>query len=543
MARVEPHEHSSGKIEGRKASPRWIVPPFFLFSLLGGAASSVEMESYSQIACRAVAAADATFPQPATAFSTFLSNVGTGTDEEDWLAACRTSPEVQKRTTTIITSILLVAGTLSALTAAYWGAVADRRGRKLVLFVCSAAELLEALIMILVLTFPNSFGYRSLLLLAAFAGLSGGELASMAVASAYLGDCAGVASKTQLLSNFEASLFAGLGLGPLIGSAFFRYTNLGPIGPYILMACARSVYLLAMPLMPESLPPSMRSKPSTDPATPDRALLLRTLALPKELVRPFRVLLPNKVEGGRKRDWRLLLVAVSGAMLLIVPGLGPVKVLYARGKYGWGPTETGQWITFCSACKLVLLLGVLPLVGRYLRGPAPLPAKSRPDDLNARAREEQIAWDAEAEQLKKQANAAYDLSLARWTILITSFGYLIMVSPLAGTSSTPFLVSSAVVSFASATPPALQSLALTLSGPEDAGKVLACLSALATVSMSTIGPSAFGAAYVFAVDWWPELIFLLAAIWVGSALIPLLGVCVERLAQADDSDEDELAEV
>lgn len=89
-------------------------------------------------------------------------------DEEGWLAACRTSPEVQKRTTTIstlrsslpfaleakacfhltVTSILLVAGTLSALTAAYWGAVADRRGRKLVLFVCSAAELLEALIMI-----------------------------------------------------------------------------------------------------------------------------------------------------------------------------------------------------------------------------------------------------------------------------------------------------------------------------------------------------------------------------------------------------------
>lgn len=99
----------------------------------------------------------------------------------------------------------------------------------------------------------------------------------------------------------------------------FRYTNLGPIGPYILMACARSVYLLAMPLMPESLQPSMRSKPSSGPATHNRPLLVRVLTLPTELVQPFRVLLPKKVEGRRRRDWRLLLVAVSGAILLIVP--------------------------------------------------------------------------------------------------------------------------------------------------------------------------------------------------------------------------------
>jgi len=83
---------------------------------------------------------------------------------------------------------------------------------------------------------PERFGYGALLLLAAFAGLSGGQLcvftpdallaprrlikpcrANMAVASAYLGDVAGTASKTQLLSSYEAALFAGLGLGPLLG--------------------------------------------------------------------------------------------------------------------------------------------------------------------------------------------------------------------------------------------------------------------------------------------------------------------------------------
>lgn len=85
-----------------------------------------------------------------------------------------------------------------------------------------------------------------------------------------------------------------------------------------------------------------------------------------------------------------------------------------------------------------------------------------------------------------------------------------------------FLLTSAVVSIAAATPPALQSLALSLAGPDDAAKVLACVSALATVSTTTLGPSVFGAAYVAAVEWWPEMIFGLAALWMGAAVVPLV---------------------
>lgn len=87
-----------------------------------------------------------------------------------WAEMCRSNTAVQRETTGIstllpaavspqirlliwapytVTSILLVAGTLSALTAAWWGALADRKGRKVVLFAGSVAELLEAGIMVL----------------------------------------------------------------------------------------------------------------------------------------------------------------------------------------------------------------------------------------------------------------------------------------------------------------------------------------------------------------------------------------------------------
>ena len=73
--------------------------------------------------------------------------------------------------------------------------MADKRGRKTVLFVGSAAELVEAAIMLLcvfssfiihwrralinpcrILAFPETLGLTTLLVLAAFAGLSGGDL-------------------------------------------------------------------------------------------------------------------------------------------------------------------------------------------------------------------------------------------------------------------------------------------------------------------------------------------------------------------------------
>ncbi|BGP45968.1 hypothetical protein JCM10450v2_001807 [Rhodotorula kratochvilovae] len=503
-------------------SGKGIIPPVFVFSLLGGATSSVEMEVYSQIACRAVSARDGP-----------LSLGG-----ERWDAWCRTSPAVQRETTGIITSILLVAGGLSALTAAWWGALADKRGRKTVLFVGSAAELVEAAIMLLILAFPETLGLKTLLVLAAFAGLSGGDLANTAVASAYLGDCAGLASKAQLFSTYEAAMFAGLGLGPLLGSALITFTSLGPQGPYILMVLFRAAYLLSFPIMPESLPPSKRTRPSQADIAVQRSLVQRVVAFPKELFEPFKVLLPKKVDGGKRRDWRLLLVAMSGALLLIDAGLGPVEVLYARAKFMWGPAETGNWLTFTCACKLVVLLGAMPLLRRWLK-PATTEAgalecaEGGALGVGASAKtEEGQRQVSEAQRAKKVTESRYDLRLAICGIAFALLGYLIMLLPSPTVSH--FLSSSATISLAAVAPPALQSLALTLSGPADAAKVLACVSALATVSTSTLGPSVFGAAYVATVEWWPELIFALAAAWMAAGVTPLLFL---RLGRATGDEE------
>ncbi|GAA5947654.1 hypothetical protein JCM3775_005248 [Rhodotorula graminis] len=499
-----------------RPSARWIIIPCFISSLLGGAAASVEMEIYSQTACRGVAARDGVLHLLGG-----LIEGGTG-----WTEMCRSDPAVQRETTRIITSILLVAGALSALTAAWWGALADRKGRKIVLWAGIIAELVEAGIMVLLMTFPQRFGYGALLLLAAFAGLSGGQLANMAVASAYLGDIAGAASKAQLLSSYEAALFAGLGLGPLLGSALVRYASLGPRAPYILMLVFNAAYLSSFPFMPESLPPSRRAQAAARSSQPD-TLTQRVRAIPASLVSPFKVLVPRRVDEGKRRDCRLLLVAISGALLLVDTGLGPVEVLYARAKYSWGPQETGHWLSYTCATKLVILVGVMPLVRRWFKPADPATTAARAcavasDVENGpyTASSAGLELANETQKRKSVVELRYDVRLACWTMSLAVAGYLVMLLP--SPSVRHFLVTSGIVSIAAAAPPALQSLALSLAGPEDAAKVLACVSALATVSTATLGPTVFGTAYVASVEWWPEMIFGLAALWMAAAVVPLL---------------------
>ncbi len=125
----------------------------------------------------------------------------------------------------------------------------------------------------------------------------------------------------------------------------------------------------------------------------------------------------------------------------------------------------------------------------------------------------------------RRANTPYhapvwDLALAKTAISLALVGYLVMLIP-SKAQIVPFMVGTGFTAFAAAAPPALLSLALAFSKRDDSGKVLASLSALATISVTAIGPSVFGAVYVAVLKWWSEFVFLLAALWVASALVPL----------------------
>jgi hypothetical protein len=92
-----------------------------------------------------------------------------------------------------------------------------------------------------------------------------------------------------------------------------------------------------------------------------------------------------------------------------------VKILFARGKYGWGPSETGEWITYLAATRVIILVAIVPLIVRFLRKAPPQPLEPRPEiDLdNIQTAQAALRWDAEAAKLKKAADTGKSLVSSR----------------------------------------------------------------------------------------------------------------------------------
>ncbi|KAI5479648.1 hypothetical protein MNV49_003158 [Pseudohyphozyma bogoriensis] len=476
--------------------------------------------------------------------------------DPEWDEQCRNSAAVQKRTATYL---------------GYWASLSDSIGRQRVLALSIAAILIDVGSMTLASSYLDIFGIKFLLAMQAVSSLFGAEQAAIAVSAAYLADCTRGQSKTAVLSILEASGAFGSAVGPLIGAALVKFGFL--LLPYYVALVSQAVVVIFILLcLPESL---SRTRKHEERVRRASLAALRTAARAQEaemgaaerakryvkekvelFLSPLLVLKPRdlgeveeehqpalrrpKMKPGR-RDWNLGLVAVSNMLYLIPPAMTVVKILYARFVFGWRTEEVGGWISFVSGSKMAFLLVLLPLGIKLFRRPAPIPTWPRPSELSmpdadVEEVEAQLKkWDEEAEYLKLRSDSAFDLNLARSSIAVALLGYLLMGIP--QTTSKLFLIGSAVVSWSNGAPPALQSLALALSSPRDAGKVLGAISMLRSVSLMLIGPTFFGILYVKTVDMMPTAIFFSAVGWFVLALVPAFAVRIEG-DERDDVDSD-----
>jgi hypothetical protein len=97
-----------------------------------------------------------------------------------------------------------------------------------------------------------------------------------------------------------------------------RLTGLGIRAPYAAIVLVRVAYLFAIAFfMPESLPKKSQETKRRDDAARPQATVSRLTAAPRQLLQPFKVLLPTERDG--KRDWRLTLVALSYLFFMLIP--------------------------------------------------------------------------------------------------------------------------------------------------------------------------------------------------------------------------------
>ena len=221
--------------------------------------------------------------------------------------------------------------------------------------------------------------------------------------------------------------------------------------------------------------------------------------------------------------------------------------MYANYTFGWGAAEDGYYLSFLGVLRVVMLVGLIPLLIKLVRRkPAPIPLRPRP----AGSSKEATAWDHEKRWLRVVHDSHFDLALARWSLLLDLFGFALFLlapyllpSSLRGSSQhiALFLTAAVLQSMGSGASPAIQSLALAHASPRDAGRLFASLSVVQSIASQVIGPILFSVLFMQTVGRWSEAVFALASLFAAVAvgtlsLVKLRTVVVPEPAAYRDRD-------
>lgn len=204
------------------------------------------------------------------------------------------------------------------------GALSDRFGRRPVILISTFGLSIDFLVMAVAPNVAWLFAGRA---------MSGLTAASGSAASAYLADTTPPEDRARRFGLFFAVSGAGFILGPATGGLLAAITPRAPF--FAAAALAALGWLYGLLILPESLPPALRTRTSWASANP---------------VRAFGIL---------ARDGGLLGLAVVGTLIQLgAQAVNIVFVLYTAHRYHWSAAQVGLLLTaFCGGN--ILVMGVM----------------------------------------------------------------------------------------------------------------------------------------------------------------------------------------
>lgn len=229
------------------------------------------------------------------------------------------------------------------------------------------------MITILAAKFPQTVNYRWLVLGAVFDGMTGSFTAGSILCQSYTSDCTPPSKRAVSIGYIHACLFTGLAFGPLLAAYFVKWTGSLLSIFYVVLGCHAFFVLFVGFVVPESVSKrkQLAAREKWHKEKEARAAYVGPWASTARNSNPFaplRILWPTG--PGTSKRLRMNLVALAVCDAIILGGgfaAGPVIILYSGYMFDWGNFETSRFVSALSMVRVVVLMGIFPIVNYFGR--------------------------------------------------------------------------------------------------------------------------------------------------------------------------------
>lgn len=280
-------------------------------------------------------------------------------------------PPVLANVSTFMLVMNFVTGILSAIVAPKLGHLSDRYGRTQLMAFASCGGVMAELITILAAKFPDTVNYRWLILGSIFDGLTGSFTAGSILSQSYTSDCTPPSKRAVSMGYLHACLFTGLAFGPLLAGYFIKWTGSLLSIFYVVFGCHTFFILIVRFIIPESVSKqkreAAREKWRKERENKPSVSWISTIQTANPFA-PLKILYPTG--PGTSPALRRNLVALAANDMIILGSsmaAGAVIILYSETTFKWGNFESSRFISSLSLVRVVILMGVFPVINYFGR--------------------------------------------------------------------------------------------------------------------------------------------------------------------------------
>lgn len=422
-------------------------------------------------------------------------------------------PEVQAIVSEAQAIIMFLTYASTLLVASYYGALSDRKGRRLILMISTLGGLIQITMFIITIKYIHIFGISLLFIAPIIKGLMAGDTVALAAIQAYISDCTTRAERTIAFGNMMATVFLGTSIGPTVASFLLNKTKSINSVFYMVFIIHFVIGLYYWLVMPESNDISQHKEIKQQ----GKQSFLQRINIFSALQ-----ILHRRSHSEHASQYALPLMAGVQFLLYIV--MMPPSLLYAMLQFKWTAFEGGLFFSLCSFTRVVIMLTVLPLLSKiFHRNKATLsPSPPTSPKASAIKVEEPASPSSSTSSAIVDTRSKEDIRHAiifdSWmirtgltieTVCFVAFGLV--------TTSIGFTITGATQSFALLAAPSLRSLLTSLVDPTEIGELLGAMAVLEACGM-IISQLTINTIYSASVATMPNLIFFVCAVISGLAL-------------------------